>query len=58
MIEGNANNPPIVKTSATKNGPHPRKTSCKGISGLTPDTTKQFNPIGGVIRHNSAILNH
>ena len=26
------------------------------MSGLTPATTKQFNPIGGVIRQSSAIL--
>ena len=49
-------NKPTVATSATKNGPIPRKTSFNGISGQTPFTTKQFNPIGGVTRQISAIL--
>ena len=34
----------------------PLNTSVTGISFLTPATTKQLRPIGGVIRHTSAIL--
>ena len=53
---GNAIKTPTVITSATKNGAQPLNTSCTGISGRTPLTTKQFKPIGGVIRQSSAIL--
>jgi len=34
----------------------PLKTSVTGMSFLTPATTKQFKPIGGVIKQTSAIL--
>ena len=53
---GNNTRPNIVKISAMKNNVTPLNTSVTGISFLTPATTKQFNPIGGVIRHTSAIL--
>ena len=53
---GNAIKTPTVNTSATKNGAQPLNTSCTGISGLTPLTTKQLSPMGGVIKHSSAIL--
>ena len=42
--------------SAIKNKVTPLNTSVTGISFLTPATTKQFKPIGGVIRQTSAIL--
>ena len=42
--------------SAIKNNVTPLNTSVTGISFLTPATTKQFKPIGGVIRQTSAIL--
>ena len=45
-----------VSTSAIKKGVTPRNTSCTLHSFLTPATTKQFSPIGGVIRQSSAIL--
>ena len=53
---GNNTRPKIVKISAMKNNVTPLKTSVTGISFLTPATTKQFKPIGGVIRQTSAIL--
>ena len=46
----------MVNASAIKNGVTPLKTSCTLRSSLTPATTKQFNPIGGVIKQNSAIF--
>ena len=46
----------VVKISAIKNIVTPLNTSVTGISFLTPATTKQLRPIGGVIRHTSAIL--
>jgi TRAP-type C4-dicarboxylate transport system permease large subunit len=48
--------PPIGLNCFVVNGAQPLKTSCTGISGRTPLTTKQFKPIGGVIRQSSAIL--
>ena len=56
MTCGNNTRPKIVKISAMKNNVTPLKTSVTGISFLTPATTKQFKPIGGVIRQTSAIL--
>ena len=55
-MAGNATRPPMVRMSATKNGVQPRKTSCTGMSSRTPATTKQFSPMGGVIRQSSAIF--
>ena len=34
----------------------PLKTSSSGMSGLTPLTTKQLSPMGGVTRQTSTIL--
>mgnify|MGYP003326991423 CR=1 FL=1 len=45
-----------IEISAIKKSVTPLNTSVTGISFLTPATTKQFNPIGGVIRQTSAIL--
>ncbi len=56
MISGKAMNRPTVATSATKNGQMPLNISCRGMSGLTPATTKQFSPIGGVMRQISHIF--
>ena len=42
--------------SAIKKSVTPLNTSVTGISFLTPATTKQFNPMGGVIRQTYAIL--
>ena len=53
---GNNTRPKIVKISAMKNNVTPLNTSVTGMSFLTPATTKQFKPIGGVIKHTSAIL--
>ena len=50
ITDGNNTNAIIVNISATKNRVTPLKTSVTGISFLTPATTKQFKPIGGVIR--------
>ncbi len=55
-IPGKAINTPIVIISAKKNGVTPRNTSCTDNSGRTPATTKQFKPMGGVIKQNSAIV--
>ncbi|NCO21536.1 MAG: GNAT family N-acetyltransferase [Rhodobacterales bacterium] len=55
-MAGNATRPAMVNASATKKGATPLNTSCTLMSSRTPATTKQFNPIGGVIRQNSAIL--
>lgn len=56
IIVGNNTNAIIVKMSAIKKRVTPLKTSVTGMSFLTPATTKQFNPIGGVIRQTSAIF--
>ena len=56
MICGNITSAAMVSTSATKNSATPRNTSDSGMLGCTPLTTKQFSPIGGVIRQTSTIL--
>ena len=50
MIWGNIIKTRIVKISAIKNKVTPLNTSVTGMSFLTPATTKQLSPIGGVIR--------
>ena len=56
MIWGNIIKTRIVKISAIKNKVTPLNTSVTGMSFLTPATTKQLSPIGGVMRHTSAIF--
>ena len=56
IIAGNIIRTRIVKISAIKNIVTPLNTSVTGMSFLTPATTKQLRPIGGVIRQTSAIF--
>ncbi len=55
-MPGNATKSATVSTSQTKNHQMPLKIELSGMSGLTPATTKQFSPIGGVISQISTIF--